>query len=1253
MPASRSPVTRVTVRDHLVHVKRDDVFHLAGNKMRKLYWFLRQDARFYEDAHLVSYGGTQSNAMLAIAQVAHKCDVPFTYFSRSLPSTPLDGNLATALELGMNHVELSADEYKQLVQTHDVSKHIHSTTQRSKQIFIPQGAAFPQAREGIAVLADEINQYVQATEGDSTQFAVVVPCGTGTTAFYLAQHVHPATTVFAVPCVGDAAYLHDQFQALIKRDPELARDDQHCAIPTVLVPHHKARFGRLSWPLLDMYHELLDTTHIEFDLLYGCFAWQTLMDALPQVLGLDRANPRQVMYVHSGGVSGNASMLARYATKLRNFTEMMRSLGYPRPISVENFRKPNFELVSDLLYWMVKKYDPSSSVSEEIDTEEDRVEFLTQIASEVLLKARIRLNPKKLYAADGFAVKELIKLARVLYEASRIDVANLDADDDDDEVSVKSLLGSRVKDPKATRQLAHDITQCGAKLYDLLEAELEVRDLRQQAIRFLDAISNNTENSSEQKYLERSIKEILHNTSDNVEMTERQCVELEAEEKALAAKIKKAQTDLERAEKRLKSLQNVRPAFMDEYEKLEKELERQYAVYCERFRNLDYLQRELDLHTMREMKKLAENDRSLKKLQKKFRDDELAILRGEQEDQIENSLLDPVENNNGKNGAAAGNSSNNNNNRKRSTATNQKGKAPDNKNGAASNGAAGTVKKRQADEDDSGSDADSGSDDDDGTSEESNVAAEEAAASGSDSDEVSLADSAELIDNDDDSGSEGNSEGSKSGRLIAMGEEADAATTAAPEALPAVALFHRRGSSTGGSSPNVKDSAHFAVANEPWIVQKLKHEWSSTELGMLLTRDKITEALPLFQHMKTPIKVRFLMAFLSMRKEDFEECKFAVVELVDAAENDPEEWVKIGAGLVKQYLFLGEDGAGGDSFLHERLAMATEKVLAAVDKQRNQHAGEDDVAEEFFCCENAYLNPSVRPEFAVKAAQHFSVAEDLTTAKHTGNDERSSQKKAPLHRPQIPRPSLHTGAASSVPSRLTPTTKPPPPPKKNLTELSSEIRRKADAGRFKRQRSRISMIDIDEVKQIESEKAQKAEERKKQKLTKDKSNAAASTADGSGAAAAEDGSNTAATGNDGTGHAGNSSPEEGQESMEDADNSGHASDNDDDRGNANFAQKDGTQVLLHAALHSTGDIMSEVVSQHSTHRGFEHEEAPPAPQFGFRGFGGYNSQFGDQPGNDSNQYSNGFLDEQPTSGGTNRSNSNSGNGFGDGPDYWR
>lgn len=60
-----------------------------------------------------------------------------------------------------------------------------------------------------------------------------------------------------------------------------------------------------------------------------------------------------------------------------DFTEIMRALGYVRPISVsgvlvdliaavshtafiqvENFREPNFKLVADTLYWLVQRLVP-------------------------------------------------------------------------------------------------------------------------------------------------------------------------------------------------------------------------------------------------------------------------------------------------------------------------------------------------------------------------------------------------------------------------------------------------------------------------------------------------------------------------------------------------------------------------------------------------------------------------------------------------------------------------------------------------------------------------------------------------------------------------------------------------------------------------------------------------------------------------------------------------------------------------------
>lgn len=52
--------------------------------------------------------------------------------------------------------------------------------------------------------------------------------------------------------------------------------------------------------------------------------------------------------------------------------------------------------------------------------------------------------------------------------------------------------------------------------------------------------------------------------------------------------------EFERAQKRLKTLESVRPAFMDEFERLEEELKLQYEQYLHKFRNVTYLEQQLE-----------------------------------------------------------------------------------------------------------------------------------------------------------------------------------------------------------------------------------------------------------------------------------------------------------------------------------------------------------------------------------------------------------------------------------------------------------------------------------------------------------------------------------------------------------------------------------------------------------------------------------------------------------------------------------
>lgn len=65
-----------------------------------------------------------------------------------------------------------------------------------------------------------------------------------------------------------------------------------------------------------------------------------------------------------GGAGGSGSVLLAAPPTLAlscflffsDFTEMMRALGYPRLISLENFHAPNFMLVAEVLLWLVKRW---------------------------------------------------------------------------------------------------------------------------------------------------------------------------------------------------------------------------------------------------------------------------------------------------------------------------------------------------------------------------------------------------------------------------------------------------------------------------------------------------------------------------------------------------------------------------------------------------------------------------------------------------------------------------------------------------------------------------------------------------------------------------------------------------------------------------------------------------------------------------------------------------------------------------------
>ncbi|XP_077410147.1 clusterin-associated protein 1-like isoform X2 [Vanacampus margaritifer] len=311
---------------------------------------------------------------------------------------------------------------------------------------------------------------------------------------------------------------------------------------------------------------------------------------------------------------------------LQNFTEMMRALGFPRLISVENFRTPNFTLVAEILIWLAKCYEPQMELATEMNTESDRIFLIKTVAQFMATKAHIKMNTKRLYQADGYAVKEMLKITSVLYNAMKNKQMALEDSVEEENTKFKFELGTRISDLKAARQLASEATSKGASLYDLLGKEVDLRKLRTAAI------ARPLEISETEKAMRHAIKEVL----ENVEKTKVMMKNVVSDVASLDAKKEKKHWQLEMNQRRLQTLQSVRPLFMDEYEKIEEKLEEQYKLQVENFANFYYLECQQEKQIKQE-KMFEERKRIMQQVKENCGQ---SVSSNDEEDTVEDKSLD-------------------------------------------------------------------------------------------------------------------------------------------------------------------------------------------------------------------------------------------------------------------------------------------------------------------------------------------------------------------------------------------------------------------------------------------------------------------------------------------------------------------------------------------------------------------------------------------------------------------------------------
>lgn len=278
--------SQFTYKNRKIFVLRDDLISqnpaFCGNKARKLDYFL--NANLSEFKYVVSYGNSQSNAMLSLANFATLKGLDFKYIishiDENLLKNPI-GNLKFSLEKGMKlFIEKDPKNFAKSI----VDK---------KTIFINEGVAQPQAQSGFIKQAAQIDLL---SKNLGINFDIFLPSGTGISAYFLAKNTK--FLVFTNPCVKNSEFLKSLLLSYGRISSNLK----------IINPPKNYEFAKPKIELFEIWKEICEISKIEFELIYDPIGFLTLFNNLDLF-------KNEILYIHQGGILGNISQIERYKNK--------------------------------------------------------------------------------------------------------------------------------------------------------------------------------------------------------------------------------------------------------------------------------------------------------------------------------------------------------------------------------------------------------------------------------------------------------------------------------------------------------------------------------------------------------------------------------------------------------------------------------------------------------------------------------------------------------------------------------------------------------------------------------------------------------------------------------------------------------------------------------------------------------------------------------------------------------------------------
>jgi chromosome segregation ATPase len=240
------------------------------------------------------------------------------------------------------------------------------------------------------------------------------------------------------------------------------------------------------------------------------------------------------------------------------------------------------------------------------------------------------------------AVPELLKISEKLFKAKKTTESDADF-----EYGSELDISSKKNEMTEIKNLSNEIVDLGLNLLDLLDREKGLKQSREDAIKYLDSISKDSDINKDGE-IDKKIMQILNNQEKALEQLDIHVNELKQKQTELNNDVQMKKLELERAEKRLENLKHASPGHQNEIMQYENDLATIYKIYVEKIRNQSYLENKVSNFQKYEeagknnLKNIIEKNKALEQELIHDENDKVEI-EGRGEDDEQNGMQDGVQ----------------------------------------------------------------------------------------------------------------------------------------------------------------------------------------------------------------------------------------------------------------------------------------------------------------------------------------------------------------------------------------------------------------------------------------------------------------------------------------------------------------------------------------------------------------------------------------------------------------------------------